>query len=153
MQKFLLIILLAFFANRCAAQSIYPYEEIPLKSPADFKAAEPFAFNAATFLLSNPYNEKDTNRDRALKFLINWAMGDKDYHFELTGVMLDLRDDKELMSMYVPAMVKFCLENKTLGSNTSLIEKAAVKIVLDYSNNPANNFTLKKKTRKKLGVN
>ncbi|MFT3912196.1 MAG: hypothetical protein QM737_22405 [Ferruginibacter sp.] len=57
------------------------------------------------------------------------------------------------MSLFIPAMVKFCLENKTLAANTSLIEKAAVKTVLDYCNDPTKNFTLKKKFRKKLEGN
>lgn len=153
MNKILLIALVLLCSKMANAQSIYPYGEIQLKAPADYKTAEPFALNAANFLLSTRYKEKDIDRESAFNFLIRWTQGDRDYRFDLTGVILEVADEKELMSLFIPAMVKFCLENKTLGSNTSLIEKSAVKTVLDYCNNPANNFTLKKKLRKKLEAN
>jgi hypothetical protein len=150
MNKYIVIALFICCSNQAFSQSIYPYEEIPLKTAADFRAAEPFALTASTFLLSSPYKQKDPERERTLNFLIKWTAGSRDYHFELHGVILELIDEKDLMSLFIPAMAKFCLENKALGSNTSVIEKSAVKMVLDYCNNPANNFTLKKKHRKKL---
>src|SRR4051812_38677570 len=100
MNKILAVLLLLFCSNRSVCQSIYPYEEIPLKSPADYKAAEPFALNAATFLLSTPYKQKDPDRERALNFLIKWTIGERDYHFELHGVILELVDQKDLMSLF-----------------------------------------------------
>ncbi|MBS1741670.1 MAG: hypothetical protein JST81_01435 [Bacteroidetes bacterium] len=143
----LVLLFCSFFAG---AQSIYPYEEISLKSASDYKSAEPLALNAANYLLTTPFKEKDSDRERAFSFLLRWTAGDKDYHFEITGRILDVMDEKELMSLVIPAMVKFCLENKALGSSPSIIEKNAIQIVLNYCDNPANNFTLKKKLRRKL---
>lgn len=153
MNKSIAFIFFLFFALPAFSQYSYPYEEIRLNKPADYKNAEPFALSAANFLLNNPFKKDDAERERALKFLTTWGAGDRDYHFELTGVINELADDRDLMSIYIPGMVKFCLENKTLGSNTAVIANAAIKTVLDYANNPANSFTLKKKARKKLEAN
>ena len=141
------------FALGTFSQSVYPYREIRLDKPADFKTAEPFALSAANFLLSNPFKKDDHDRKEAFEFLITWTAGDKDYNFNLQGVILELADDKDIMQLFLAAMTKFCLENKTLGTNTKLIENYAVKTVLDYSNNLSNNFTLKKKQRKRLESN
>lgn len=146
------LLLLAFlvFNTPVSGQSLFPYEEISLVKPADFRAAEPMALSAADYLLSTPFDANNHDRDRAFQFLVRWSGGDKDYNFRLQGTILDVADDKQLMTLLVPAMTKFCLENKVLGNNPAIIEKNAVKMVLNYCNNPANKFTLKKRARKKL---
>ena len=150
MNKFSFLVFFLFCSNHSFAQFVYPYGEIKLDKPADYKVAEPVAMNAATFLLSTAYKKDDGDREKAFLFLVKWTRGNPDYHFELHGVILELKDNRELMSLFMPAMVKFCLENKTLASNVILIESGAVKTVLDYSNDSTKNFTLTKKIRKKL---
>ncbi|MFT3912197.1 MAG: hypothetical protein QM737_22410 [Ferruginibacter sp.] len=73
MNKFIAFVIFLTCYIDAASQSIYPYEEIKLDKPADYKTAEPFALNAATFLLSTPFKAKDNDRERALKFLIKLA--------------------------------------------------------------------------------
>ncbi|MBC7536200.1 MAG: hypothetical protein H7258_10950 [Ferruginibacter sp.] len=97
--------------------------------------------------------KNDVSRDRAFQFLVKWTAGDRDYNFALYGLILEMVEEKELMMLFIPAMVKFCLENKALAGNGPVIETNAVKMVLDYCNNPANNFTLKKKLRKRMEGN
>jgi hypothetical protein len=150
MKKFIVSVVLLFCAHSSFSQFAYPYGEIKLEKPADYKDAEPIAMNAATFLLTTAYKKDDDDRNKAFLFLVNWTKGNMDYHFELHGVILELKDNREIMSLFIPAMVKFCLENKTLSSNVSLIEASAVKAVLDYCNDPSKNFVLTKKLRKKL---
>lgn len=135
------------------AQGNYPYQEIPLDKAADFKAAEPFASIAANYLLTTPFKEKDPERENAFTFLIKWTAGNREYDFSLQGIIREMMEDRDLMQLFIPSMVKFCLENKALGMNSRLIETNAVKSVLEYCNNPANNFTLRKKTRKRLESN
>jgi hypothetical protein len=153
MSKWFVFIAFVFITNNSFSQSVYPYKEITLDKPVDFKNAEPFALSAANFLLSTPFKKADHDRGQAFEFLIAWTAGDKDYNFNLQGVILELAEDKDLMQLFLSAMTKFCLENKTLGSNAKLIETNAVKTVLDYCNIPSNNFTLKKKQRKRLESN
>lgn len=150
MNKFIVFICPLFITHCTFSQSVYPYGEIKLEKPSDYKVAEPMAMNAATFLLSTPFKKDDDDREKSFLFLVKWTKGNPDYHFELHGVILELKDNRELMSLFIPAMVKFCLENKTFGSNVILIESSAVKTVLDYSNDSTKHFTLTKKIRKKL---
>lgn len=132
------------------AQYAYPYEEIRLDKPASYKENEPLALAAAKLLLTTPYNEEDKSRERAFQFLLKWTGGYKNYDFRLSGVILDVVDEKEVMTLLIAAMTKFCVENPELGNNVKMIEKNAVSTVLTYCNNPANNFRLKKKVRRKL---
>ena len=153
MNKFFAFVVFLLCGHSSFSQFAYPYAEIKLEKPSDYKQAEPMALNAANFLLSTPYKKDDADRNTAFLFLVNWTKGSMNYHFELYGVILELKDNREIMSLLIPAMVKFCLENKTLGSNVTLIEASAVKTVLDYCNDPTKNFTLTKKVRKKLEGN
>ncbi|MEO6671606.1 MAG: hypothetical protein ABIN36_19135 [Ferruginibacter sp.] len=153
MKNIIASLLLLLFTQCSFSQSVYPYGEIKLEKPADYVNAEPMAMNAVKFLLTTPYKKDDSDRNKAFLFLVNWTKGATDYHFELRGVILELRDNREIMSLLIPAMVKFCLENKTLASNLPLIEASAVKTVLDYCNDPTKNFVLTKKLRKKLEAN
>ena len=132
------------------AQYAYPYEEIRLDKPASYKEAEPLALSAAKFLLTTPYDEKNKARERAFAFLLNWTAGIEKYNFRLSGVILDVAEEKDVMTLFVAAMARFCIENPELGNNLKMIEKNSVRMVLDYCNNPANNFTLKKKIRRRL---
>lgn len=151
MKKLLLISLFALLiVNEITAQSYYPYQEVPLSKPQDFRAAEPFAMSASDFLLTTPFKEKDKDRERAFNFLVNWTAGASDYNFGLYGVIMEAAEDKNLMTLYIPAMAKFCLENKTVGTNLKLIEAGATRMVLAYCNDPRNNFKLKKKYRKRM---
>ena len=149
MTKYFFSILLLFAGNFVLGQSIYPFEEIKLNKPSDYKDAEPLALTAASFLLSTPFKEKDINRTNATGFLQKWIMGTKDYSFR-SGVAQDLADDHDLLDLFSAAMVKFCLENKTLAANAKLIEISASKSVLTYCDDPINNFKLKKRQRKIL---
>ncbi len=151
--RYILSISFLLFFLVSNAQSNYPYQEISLEKAADFKTAEPFASLAANYLLTTPFKEKDAERENAFTFLIKWTAGNREYDFSLQGIIREMMEDRNLMQLFIPSMVKFCLENKPLGMNSRLIETSAVKTVLDYCNNPTNNFPLRKKTRKRLESN
>ena len=151
--NFIVVFFFLSFTGAALAQSVFPYEEIRLEKPADYKTAEPMALSAASFLLSTAFDRKDVNRQRAFTFLVKWSAGDNGYDLSLHGAISEMLDDRDLMSLFVAAMAKFCVENKALGTNTRVIEKGAIKMVLDYADNPANNFTINKKRRKRLELN
>jgi len=152
MKKYFFSILLLFTTTFSFCQINFPYEEVKLNKPSDYKQAEPLVLSAASALLSTPFKEKDADRSRAQEFLKKWIAGTKDYTFQLSGIGQNIADDLDLLNLFVAAMVKFCLENKTLSANQKLVEMSACKLVLDYCDNPANNFKLKKKQRKKLEI-
>ena len=153
MNRFLFSFLLIFFCQGAFCQFVYPYQDIKLEKPADYKATESVALSAATFILTTPFIEKDVGRGNALKFLANWMTGAKDYNFYMEGVGRDISDEKDLLSLYLAGMVKFSLENKAEAVNPLKVELNAIKLVLAYCDDTKNNFKLKKKYRKVLEKN
>jgi hypothetical protein len=150
MRKLLFSFLLFCFYSVSNAQLVYPYQDIKLEKPSDYKETAPLALSAAKFLLGTPFVEVDVNRTNALVFLNKWMTGAKDYQFYLEGFAQDVSVDLNLLSLYIPAMVKYTLENKAEAVNPIKVEQHAAQIVLDYCNDPKNNFKLKKKLRKLL---
>lgn len=150
MLKFLFFLFLIFTGSMAVCQVVYPYRDIKLEKPADYKAMEPLALSVATSLLSTPFVADDRNRIQSIEFLSNWASGTKTCQFFMKGVVEDISTESDLLSLYLAAMVKFTLENRVEAVNPLVVEKNACRMVLAYCDNPANNFKLKKKVRKLL---
>lgn len=149
MNKFVLIVILCFISAVSFSQ-VYPYKDIKLEKPSDYKETEPLALSAASFLLSTKYDAYDEGRKGAASFLTDWMSGAKNYSFYLKGVATEVSDDRELLTLYIAAMLKYTLENKAEAENPLNVDINASKIVLTYCDNPKNNFKLKKKYRKIL---
>ena len=153
MPKKIFFILFLFISTIANAQLVYPYGDIKLEKPGDYVATEPMALSAATFLLTSPFVEADEKRLNALKFLSTWMAGTKAYSFYMQGVVLDLRDEINLVQLYIAAMAKYSLENKADAVNPMKVDMNAAKMVIAYCDDPKNNFKLKKKFRKILEKN
>lgn len=132
------------------SQVVYPYQEIKLQTPADYKDAIPMAKSATTFILATPFSATDKNRKEAVKFLSNWMAGNKEYVFQSLPTLQDIAEDQDLVGLFVAAMAKFGFENKALIENAKMMDDSARKTVLAYCDNPTNNFKLRKKYRKLL---
>lgn len=146
--------LVALLCISCVAKAqTYPYRDIKLEKPADYKATEKIALSAANFLLSTPLTEAEADRTGALKFLNDWMLGTKDYQFYYKGKAADIAEDNDLFCLYLAAMTKFTLENKVEAANPLVVDANASKIVLDYCDQSKNNFKLRKKFRKLLENN
>ncbi len=150
MTRFFLIIIFICFAHVSISQVIYPYQDIKLEKPSDYIETEPMALSAATFLLTTPFVEVDINRANALVFLSTWMGGTKAHNFYMQGVFAEISSDNNLLSIYIAAMAKYSLENKTPPPVALQVELNAAKLVLAYCDDPKNNFKLKKKYRKLL---
>lgn len=153
MPKKIFFILFLFISTIANAQLVYPYGDIKLEKPGDYVATEPMALSAATFLLTSPFVEADEKRLNALKFLSTWMAGTKAYSFYMQGVVLELRDEINLVQLYIAAMAKYSLENKADAVNPMKVDMNAAKMVIAYCDDPKNNFKLKKKFRKILEKN
>ena len=153
MPKKIFFILFLFISTIANAQLVYPYGDIKLEKTGDYVATEPMALSAATFLLTSAFVEADEKRLNALKFLSTWMAGTKAYSFYMQGVVLELRDEINLVQLYIAAMAKYSLENKAAAVNPMKVDMNATKMVIAYCDNPKNNFKLKKKYRKILEKN
>lgn len=150
MNKFLCTFLLIIICHVSFCQLVYPYQDIKLEKPSDYKETETLARSAANFLLTTPFAELDANRSNALQFLTSWMTGNKDYSFYMQGKAAAIGMDRNLLSLFIAAMAKFSLENKAEAANPIKVDQQAAKIVLAYCDDPKNNFKLKKKLKKEL---
>ena len=150
MRKFLFFLLFIFISNIAICQTVFPYLDIKLEKPADYKGTEPLALSTARSLLSTPFLADDANRIRGIEFLSNWATGTTTCQFYMKGVVEEISTEADLLGLYLAAMVKFTIENKIEAVNPLVVEKNACRLVLAYCDNPVNNFKLKKKVRKIL---
>ena len=100
MNKFLISLFFICLNNFAICQTSYPYQDIKLEKPADYKATEPMALSAASFLLSMPFKADDLNRNRAISFLTTWVTGAKDYQFYLRGKIENITDDRDVLGLY-----------------------------------------------------
>ncbi len=150
MFRFLILLSFIFLSVQAVAQTAYPYQDVKLEKTADYAATEPMALSAAGFLLTSPFIEDSKDRANALLFLSKWVEGTKDYSFYVQGVVQEISGDKNVLSLYIAAMVKYSIDNKKAAEPALIVQKNACKLVLNYCDNEANNFKLKKKLRKIL---
>lgn len=150
MRKPLFFLFLLCIGSIANAQLVYPYDDIKLEKPSDYIATEPMALSAATFLLTTPFAENDEKRVGALRFVSNWMIGAKTYSFYMQGTVQELREDMNLLQIYIAAMTKYSLENKAAAANPLTVEMNAAKMVIAYCDDAKNNLKLKKKYRKIL---
>ena len=153
MHKILFLFLLICQSKMAGSQVIYPYADIKLEKPSDYKETEKLALSAATYLISTPFAEGDADRNAAFKFLNDWMTGTKDYQFYLQGKAAEIMEDRDLVRLFVAAMAKFTFENKADAVNPMKVDMNAAKMVIAYCDDPKNNFKLKKKFRKILEKN
>lgn len=153
MRKLLFFLFLICTTTFAEAQVVYPYRDIKLEKPADYTATESMALSAANFLLTSPFVEVDVDRSGALQFLSTWMFGNKKYSFYMAGKAADINSDNNLLSLFVAAMAKYTLENKTEAVNPLIVDRQAAKIVIAYCEDPTHNFKLKSKYRKILEKN
>ena len=153
MHKILFLFLLICQSKMAGSQVIYPYADIKLEKPSDYKETEKLALSAATFLISTPFAEGNADRNAAFKFLNDWMIGTKEYQFYLQGKAAEIMEDRDLVRLFIAAMAKYTIENKAGAANPIAVDQNVSKMVLAYCDNPKNNCKLKKKYRKILEKN
>lgn len=142
------IVLLPFFflttITLAFSQGLPNLRHIKITKKAHFKELEPTVLKVTDYLFATPVNHKNASRKEAGQFLMRWM---NDTPFDT--FVLDEKEtnffntDTELMLMYMAALTKFTLENK---STTSQKEKilGAMQLVLPYLDKQENKKTWSK---------
>ncbi|HZF65165.1 MAG TPA: hypothetical protein VEZ55_11795, partial [Chitinophagaceae bacterium] len=91
------------------------------------------AGTAAQLLLSTPMDKESLARLNAGQFLIRWMTGTPTYTFSIDAVATKIsKGNKDLMLVYLAAMVKYCLDNPLESKNDNKVKFNTVQRVLDY---------------------
>jgi len=147
--KKLLIVLLLFCFKTSFSQNVIRYSDIKLEQAADYRVADTITLNAAAYLLSTPFDKNNIDRLSALQFVIKWMTGTPDYPFGLDNTAIKImKGNDDLMGLYMAAMAKYALENKSSATDGKLVKLNAVKSILAYCENTGNNMKMTKQLQK-----
>lgn len=144
------IILFAFFCiAHINGQTLLSVDHIKLEKPPDYKAAEPFVLQTATYLLSIPFQKDHTDRMNSLRFLAKWMHGTPDYSFAFSDVVDKIgKSDNDMIGLYMAAMSKYTLENKAHSKDAKVVKLNAMILLLNYCENKGNNIKMTKQLKK-----
>ena len=147
--KNLISLLLLFYLNNSFSQTLPNFDEIKLDQGSDYKAAETSATQAATYILSTPFEKDDLNRLKSLQFIIKWMSGTPDYSFTLDNVASKItKGNDDLLGIYMACMTQYCLENKESAKDAKLVKLNSIKLLLAYCENENNKMKMTKQLKK-----
>jgi hypothetical protein len=148
MKKILFIPLVVL--SICAfSQNSTDFDSIKIDNATDCKAAEPYALEASNYLFSKPFDKNDIDRLRSMRLIIRWMSATPDYHFALDEAAAKLmKGSDDLLGLYMGAMTKYALENKSTSGDAKLVKLNAITTILNYVENPANNLKMTKSLKK-----
>lgn len=143
-------LLLLLTINDSFSQSLPKYDEIKLETKEDFNdAANDAALKASTYLLSTPMDSKSIDRLKSLQYIIKWMTGIPDYTFTLDEQATKFaKNNDDLLGLYMAAMTKYVLENKSESKNQNTIKLNAVKMIIAYAKDMKNNVKINKELKK-----
>ncbi|ULQ56231.1 hypothetical protein KJS94_16395 [Flavihumibacter rivuli] len=152
MKHLLFSILLFFTANKVFSQGLPKYDEIKLENKEDFNdAANNAALQAANYLLSTPMDSKSIDRLTSLQYIIKWMSGSPDFSFTLDEQATKFaKNNEDLLGLYMAAMTKYVLENKTESKDQNKIKLNAVRLIIQYSKDTSNNVKINKEIKKAI---
>ena len=149
MKKTSLILALCLTSCFAFAQSQPDFKSIKIENAADCRTVEPQVLQAANYNLSTPFSSNDATRLNALSFLIRWMSATPDFQFDMDQtVMKMMKGNDDVLGLYMAAMAKYVLENKGNSKDQKLVKLNAVTHLLNYAENPKNNFKLTKNLKK-----
>ena len=139
MRKFSLFFFTAFLSITSFTQS--SYSEIKLETKDDYHSAESSVLKASNYLFTTKYDKDDLERLYAIEFIMKWMGGTPDFSFELDEKFTKpFLHETDLLGFYMSALAKFAIEHKEQSKNANVLNLGAVKMIIDYSNKPANNL-------------
>lgn len=145
-----LILIFFVLVSYCSkAQTIPDFELIKLEKRTDYKAAEPFVIQTANYILSTPFDKKNDNRLKSVQFIGKWMFGTADYAFVLDDAASKIiTGNEDLVGVYLAAMAKYALDNKTTTADAKTVKLNAINTLLAYSENKSNGLKVSKQLKK-----
>lgn len=118
------------------AQTTPSFSADELKSKDDLN---PVAQKAASYILATPVDTTSKMRTDAEQYLLVWMTETKDYSFTVDNAVVRVMEDNKLAGFVVfAAMTDYVMNNK--GKSEDEVRLYAMKRLLTYASNPANNL-------------
>ena len=147
--KYLVALWLALIGQFTYGQSLPDFTQIPLSQASDYESAESSVLQASNYILSTPFEKNDQTRLNGGRFILKWMAGTPHYNFSFgTVATKTMKDDPDLLILYVSAMSKYSLENPVAAKSPDSVGLHAITMELTYCNNPTNNMKMTKPMKK-----
>lgn len=151
--KTLLSILFYITAISVFSQNTSQYDNIPLNSAAAFRKAEPQVILAADYAYSSPIDKENMNRKNAISFVMKWMAGTSDYSFGMDETISKISNgENEILGIYFISLAKYAL-SKGKGVDREDAKYNAYVMLINYCENPANNFRIRGEVKKMIEAN
>ena len=143
-------ILFCFVALNVFSQKASQYDNIPLKTAAVFRKAEPQVILAADYAYTSPIDKENTNRTNAISFVMKWMYGTSDYSFGMDETITKISNgENEILGIYFTCLAKYAL-SKGKDVDRDDAKYNAYSMMADYCENPANNFRMRGEVKKMI---
>jgi len=152
MKRIIFGLLFAFLFHISFAQTLPNLDGISLDKKEDFNStADNAALQSASFLLSTPLEKNNIDRLKALQYVIRWMTGTPDYSFTLDEQATKFaKKNDDLLGLYMAAMTKYVLENKSESKDQNKIKLNAVKFIITYAKNEGNKVKINSELKKAI---
>ncbi|SFG94295.1 hypothetical protein [Pedobacter insulae] len=132
MKKILLFSLFILVNSSIVAQELPNLKHIKLNKKSHYKDIDPLVLKVTDYLFSTTVSEKNDSRREAGQFLLKWMNGTPYDTFYLEEKQTNFfNTDTELMLMYMAALTKFTLQNKSVTNQKEKVI-GAMQLVLPY---------------------
>ena len=123
------------------AQDFSKIKKIKFKEKTDYAKYEPEVLQCCDYILNNPINyfNTDVNYPIAIKFVLNWMDGTKDYTFRIETKMVEVSKSHDaLFGVYLAAATKYVLENKEKAKDKDDVFYNSTLMFIEYCENTNN---------------
>ncbi len=133
------LVLLSLSSTTGFSRNFSKLKSIELIERKDYARAESKVLDCCKYILKTPLDEKNKNRNEAIRFLFRWMEGTPDYTFQIDENAAILNQaNQALIGVYMAGMTKYVLENRGKSISIEKIKHSTIKTVIGYCQNPGN---------------
>ena len=145
MQKICILFLVFLVSFRSFSQDLPDYDNIKLEQKEDYTPyTDSIALLASNYVLSLPINTENLPRLKSLQYIIKWMTGTPKYTFSLGEPIGKItKKNSDLLSIYMAALTKYAIENRTKQPSEKETNLNSLKILLEYCKVASNNVKIK----------
>ena len=140
MKNLSVLLITLFFATNIFSQNKYInlMAKHRVLTAEECKANEKYVIEVADYLINNPIDKLDNDRQYAFNYIQTWMNRTPDYMFNLQSKAAKVAGyDQNIKAIHYALLAKYALTHQKIDGKT--IEKEVLLKLLDYIDNPKNN--------------
>ena len=149
MKKIILTFSIAFTSHLSFGQDFNKLAKYEFETTESYESEKTNVLLCANYLFNNPVNQEKLNRLTSIQYIMKWMEGTPEYTFTIDEKAMELtKDNIDLVSLYLAAMAKVCIEHRDGNLKNEEIYNMAEEMLVNYCSNPNNKIKPSKKIKK-----